>query len=78
MLFVYVFNAEKCDGEPQETAEAAPIWTPLDTIPFELFLDVLGVPAHYANKWSFPSRIEVIEGASSCPSRRRALYDLDA
>ena len=34
-LFVYVFSADDCDGEPQETAEAIPIWTPLDNIPFD-------------------------------------------
>jgi len=34
-LFVSVFSAEGCDGEPQETDEAAPIWTPCDAIPFD-------------------------------------------
>src|SRR5512139_4078355 len=34
-LFVYVFSADDCDGEPRETAEAIPIWTPLDNIPFD-------------------------------------------
>jgi 8-oxo-dGTP diphosphatase len=34
-LFVYVFSADGCDGEPQETDEATPIWTPLDAIPFD-------------------------------------------
>ncbi len=34
-LFVHVFSAEGCEGEPQETTEAAPLWTPLDAIPFE-------------------------------------------
>ncbi len=31
----YVFTARGCDGEPQETAEATPMWTPLARIPFE-------------------------------------------
>lgn len=34
-LFVSVFSAEDCEGEPQETAEATPIWTPVDAIPFD-------------------------------------------
>lgn len=31
----YVFRADDCDGEPKETIEATPIWTPLDRIPYE-------------------------------------------
>lgn len=34
-LYVYVFSAEGCEGEPQETDEATPIWTPLEAIPFD-------------------------------------------
>ena len=34
-LFVYVFSADDCEGEPQETDEAAPLWSPLDAIPFD-------------------------------------------
>src|SRR5512141_1587472 len=34
-LFVYVFSADGCEGEPQETDEAAPIWTHYDAIPFD-------------------------------------------
>ncbi len=34
-LFVYVFSATRCEGEPQETVEAAPLWTPIDAIPFD-------------------------------------------
>ncbi|RYD33920.1 MAG: 8-oxo-dGTP diphosphatase, partial [Verrucomicrobiaceae bacterium] len=34
-LYVHVFHADGCAGEPQETAEAAPLWTPADSIPFE-------------------------------------------
>lgn len=29
-----VFRASDCEGEPQETDEALPIWTPLDQIPY--------------------------------------------
>ena len=31
----YVFTATGCSGEPKETDEAVPLWTPLDRIPFE-------------------------------------------
>lgn len=34
-LFVHVFTATGCDGEPQETDEATPLWTPLDQVPFD-------------------------------------------
>lgn len=33
-LHCHVFRADACVGEPIETAEAKPIWTPLDAIPF--------------------------------------------
>ena len=31
----YVFTATDCRGEPQETGEAIPIWTPVDQFPFD-------------------------------------------
>jgi 8-oxo-dGTP diphosphatase len=31
----YVFTATGCRGEPQETGEAIPLWTPLDRIPYD-------------------------------------------
>jgi 8-oxo-dGTP diphosphatase len=31
----YVFTAKDCEGEPQETNEAIPLWTPLDRIPYD-------------------------------------------
>ena len=31
----YVFAARDCEGEPEETAEAAPLWTPVDAIPYD-------------------------------------------
>ena len=34
-ILVYVFTATDCDGEPQETEEAIPIWTPLGQIPYD-------------------------------------------
>jgi 8-oxo-dGTP diphosphatase len=34
-IHVYVLRARGCDAEPQETEEAAPIWTPTERIPYE-------------------------------------------
>jgi 8-oxo-dGTP diphosphatase len=34
-LYVYVFSAVGCEGEPQETDEAEPLWYPIDAIPFD-------------------------------------------
>ena len=34
-LYVHVFSAAGCEGEPQETAEAVPLWTSIDAIPFD-------------------------------------------
>ena len=31
----YVYRADDCDGEPQETDEATPLWTRLDAIPYD-------------------------------------------
>jgi 8-oxo-dGTP diphosphatase len=30
-----VFRASGCEGTPEETDEAIPLWTPLDRIPYE-------------------------------------------
>src|SRR5512143_336042 len=34
-LVVHVFSAAGCEGEPQETDEAEPLWTPIDALPFD-------------------------------------------
>ncbi len=34
-LYCHVFRAEDCLGEPRETEEAIPHWTPVDAIPFD-------------------------------------------
>jgi len=34
-LHGHVFAASACEGEPRETEEAIPLWTPLDAIPYE-------------------------------------------
>jgi 8-oxo-dGTP diphosphatase len=46
-IHVHVFRAPGCEGEPQETVEATPLWTPLDSIPFgEMWADdALWLPA---------------------------------
>ena len=35
-IFVHVFLARGCEGEPKETVEAIPMWTHLHRIPYEL------------------------------------------
>jgi 8-oxo-dGTP diphosphatase len=63
-LFVSVFSATGCKGEPQETEEAAPLWTPSDAVPFDQMWadDIL---------W-FPHML------SGQPFRGRFLFDGDA
>ncbi len=34
-ILVYVFTAQDCDGSPQETDEAIPLWMPMDRIPYD-------------------------------------------
>jgi 8-oxo-dGTP diphosphatase len=34
-IHVHVFRANSWEGEPTETEEAIPIWTPVDNIPYE-------------------------------------------
>lgn len=34
-IHVHVFRASACEGEPTETEEAVPLWTPIDRIPYE-------------------------------------------
>jgi 8-oxo-dGTP diphosphatase len=48
----FVFTAEGCHGEPEETDEARPIWTALGEIPYERMWedDRLWVPAMLAGE----------------------------
>ena len=57
-LFVYVFSASDCIGEPQETAEAVPLWTPIEALPFDQMWadDRLWFP-HLLNDRSFRGRL---------------------
>jgi 8-oxo-dGTP diphosphatase len=34
-IHVHVFRADDCEGEPAETDEAIPLWTPVDRIPYD-------------------------------------------
>jgi 8-oxo-dGTP diphosphatase len=34
-IHIHVFEAEGCEGEPQETEEAKPLWVRVDRIPYE-------------------------------------------
>jgi 8-oxo-dGTP diphosphatase len=34
-MLVSIFTATGCEGEPQETDEATPLWIPLDQIPYD-------------------------------------------
>lgn len=45
-LQAHVFAADGCVGEPVETPEASPLWTPLDRIPYPRMWsdDVLWLP----------------------------------
>jgi 8-oxo-dGTP diphosphatase len=51
-LHCHVFRAEAVVGEPIETEEAAPLWTPLDAIPFHRMWadDALWLPLLLAGK----------------------------
>ena len=63
-LFVSVFSATGCEGEPQETDEAAPLWVPVDAVPFDqMWAD---------DRLWFPHLL------SGRPFRGRFLFDGDA
>ena len=63
-LFVHVFSATGYEGEPEETAEAAPLWTPIDAVPFDqMWAD---------DRLWFPHLL------SGRPFRGRFLFDGDA
>jgi 8-oxo-dGTP diphosphatase len=56
-LFCHVFAASGCEGAPQETDEATPLWTALDAIPYgEMWADdALWMP-HLLAKRRFSGR----------------------
>jgi 8-oxo-dGTP diphosphatase len=63
-LFVSVFSATGCEGEPQETDEAAPLWFPIDAVPF-------------AQMWA-DDRLWFPHLLSGQPFRGRFLFDGEA
>ena len=52
-IFVHVFRASAFSGVPTETAEARPLWTPIDRIPYASMWqdDVLWVPLLLSSKF---------------------------
>jgi 8-oxo-dGTP diphosphatase len=59
-IHVYVFRASGCDGEPEETEEAAPIWAPIGRIPYremweddELWLPLLLRGSRFSGRFIF-------------------------
>lgn len=52
-LLGFVFLASGCEGEPRETDEAIPLWTPEDRIPFERMWadDRIWLPHLLAGRW---------------------------
>lgn len=58
-LHVYAFLSDGCEGEPQETDEAIPLWTPIDAIPYDEMWadDRLWVPRMLAG-WRFAGRFD--------------------
>ena len=53
----YVFRADDCEGEPTETDEAVPLWTPIDQVPYDRMWadDRLWVP-HMLDETPFDGR----------------------
>lgn len=51
-IHVKVFRARDCEGEPQETDEAIPLWAPIGQIPFDKMWadDRLWIPLMLAGK----------------------------
>lgn len=64
-LHAHVFTADGCEGEPHETPEAIPIWTPLAKIPFEEMWadDRLWIPLMLAGRTPFSGRFVFDEEA---------------
>jgi 8-oxo-dGTP diphosphatase len=64
-----VFRASDCRGEPVETEEAVPRWTPVDEVPFhemwaddELWFPHLFARRHFAGRFLFDSDTDAMLG----------------
>jgi 8-oxo-dGTP diphosphatase len=57
-ILVYIFRARDCEGEPQATGEATPLWVPLTQIPYDSMWadDCIWFPLMLAGK-QFQGRI---------------------
>jgi 8-oxo-dGTP diphosphatase len=78
-LFCHVFSASGCDGEPEETDEAVPLWTAIDRIPYErmwaddrLWLPLLLAGTRFRGRFVFDGEIMmdhdlVTEGGGQAP-----------
>jgi 8-oxo-dGTP diphosphatase len=59
-IHVAVFSAQDCTGDPRETDEAIPLWTPIDSIPYsemwaddEVWLPHLLSGVHFSGRFIF-------------------------
>lgn len=65
-LHVVVYGADDCTGDPQETDEAVPLWTPIDAIPYDamwaddrLWLPLLLSRRGFEGRWIFDGDVLV-------------------
>lgn len=65
-IHVWVYRADDCQGTPQETDEAIPLWTPVDRIPFDEMWadDVVWLPQmlqgkHFHGRFIFDNDVMV-------------------
>lgn len=52
-IHVHVFRAAGCTGEPSETDEAIPLWTPVDAVPYDEMWadDRIWLPLMFEGRW---------------------------
>jgi 8-oxo-dGTP diphosphatase len=81
-LLCHVFLADGCEGEPVETAEALPLWVPIDAVPYaEMWADdALWLPRMLAG-WTFRGRFvfdgdRMVEAALDLDDPGQPVWDL--